>query len=314
MTLFQQFTDSVTGLNLNSHFRAVRIKLMLFIATLLCIVLFISAYSTFEANKTGLNIARQQTGITLPRPSFIDQFQDYEIRTHKRALDQIRTNIIVSHLLLLFLLSIGTWIGLYFLLLPLSQSHREQEQFLAEASHDLRTPLAIIYSELSLARTEKNVKSLQSTLQNALGEIKRLRYLSDSLLSQIAGEKTEWESVQIQTLVSEIWDKLQPANSKQITLNIKDLNKEMVITHKAHLYRIVYNILDNIIKYADEKSLAQVAINSGEITFYNMSQAHPEEERTGSLLIRRLSKLIQAHYFIQWEDGIYQSTLSFTKK
>lgn len=312
MTLSQQFTTLATGSNLSRHFQSVRLKLMGLIMGLLLIVLIISGYSTFEANKASLNAARVQTPITLPRPGYIDLFQDYEVRTYRKALDQMRITIITSHVLLLVLLSTGAWISLYYLLKPLSDSHREQEQFLAEASHDLRTPLAILYSELSLAQTEKNTKSLQKTIRNSLTEIKRLRYLSDSLLAQVAGEKNEWEDVDVGKLVEEVWQKLSAANTKNIQLKIEQEKPVLVYTHKAHLYRIIYNILDNIAKYSDRSTTAYTTINTYSILFVNSSESAPGPENTGMLSVRRLSQLIGAQYTSTWEKGIYTTTLSFT--
>ncbi len=59
----------------------------------------------------------------------------------------------------------------------------EQSQFLAEASHQLRTPLAIMLTQAGVALREKNPEQLHATLRAIVVQIARSRRLSEQLLS-----------------------------------------------------------------------------------------------------------------------------------
>lgn len=65
----------------------------------------------------------------------------------------------------------------------LENSFDAQKNFVSNISHELRTPLAAIITELELSvNKEKNVAEYKSTIQNALGDAKKLVRLSNSLL------------------------------------------------------------------------------------------------------------------------------------
>jgi two-component system sensor histidine kinase ArlS len=65
----------------------------------------------------------------------------------------------------------------------LENSFDAQKHFVSNISHELRTPLAAIITELELSTNkEKNVAEYKSTIQNALGDAKKLVRLLNSLL------------------------------------------------------------------------------------------------------------------------------------
>ena len=59
----------------------------------------------------------------------------------------------------------------------------EQSQFLAEASHQLRTPLAIMLTQAGVALREKNPEHLHATLRAIVVQVSRSRRLCEQLLS-----------------------------------------------------------------------------------------------------------------------------------
>ncbi|CAN5538407.1 sensor histidine kinase [soil metagenome] len=59
----------------------------------------------------------------------------------------------------------------------------QQSQFLADASHQLRTPLAIMLTQAGVALREKDPKQLHDTLRAMVAQISRSRRLCEQLLS-----------------------------------------------------------------------------------------------------------------------------------
>ncbi|MGJ7494105.1 sensor histidine kinase [Variovorax sp. RT4R15] len=59
----------------------------------------------------------------------------------------------------------------------------QQSQFLADASHQLRTPLAIMLTQAGVALREKDPEQLQQTLRAIVAQISRSRRLCEQLLS-----------------------------------------------------------------------------------------------------------------------------------
>lgn len=58
-----------------------------------------------------------------------------------------------------------------------------QSRFLADASHQLRTPLAIMLTQAGYAVRERNVERMQETLHAIIAQLTRARRLSDQLLA-----------------------------------------------------------------------------------------------------------------------------------
>jgi two-component system sensor histidine kinase TctE len=59
----------------------------------------------------------------------------------------------------------------------------QQSQFLADASHQLRTPLAIMLTQAGVALREKDTEQLHATLRAMVAQISRSRRLCEQLLS-----------------------------------------------------------------------------------------------------------------------------------
>ncbi|GMU01606.1 sensor histidine kinase [Corallococcus caeni] len=69
-----------------------------------------------------------------------------------------------------------------------------QERLIANAAHELRTPLALMRTSLDLAlRRERSLEELRAALQDARTEVDRLAVLSDSLLDMATAGRGAWD-------------------------------------------------------------------------------------------------------------------------
>jgi signal transduction histidine kinase len=68
------------------------------------------------------------------------------------------------------------------LLERIRQSFDREQQFLDDASHELRTPIAIALTELDLARREASEENTRLALESALEELRRLDRMASDLL------------------------------------------------------------------------------------------------------------------------------------
>lgn len=251
-------------------FESARIKLTAwYLLILMAISVFFSiAFYEVSTREVRRILRRQQIvqGLWLegfpgsPRPlpqSVIDDLEDEE-----------------NHLKLnLFFVNSGIFViagGLGFLLAgrtlrPIAQMVDEQNRFIADASHEFRTPITALRSEMEATLLEEkvNAKNARALVQSNLEEVVKLQSLSDKLLelAQFQNkQRFDPKVISLSEVVNEALKKVTPlARRKQIT--IRNLMKDIQVKgDKPSLSELFTIVLDNAIKYTQEKG--QISIKS----------------------------------------------------
>ncbi len=153
------------------------------------------------------------------------------------------------------LLAIFSWFFTRHALIPVEQSKKKQTEFIAAASHELRSPLTVILSCLSAMKDAPHEKQQEfiSTIQR---EGQRMNRLVGDLLSLANADNHNWSfaprQVEPDTLLLNLYEAYQTrAWEKQIRLNLL-LPEELVPTCQMDPDRIdqVMGILmDNALYY-----------------------------------------------------------------
>jgi heavy metal sensor kinase len=138
----------------------------------------------------------------------------------------------------------------------LDTSFEQQQRFTADASHELRTPVAILFGEADVALSQ-NVRSQEEyreTLAILRSEAGRLKDIVEGLFTLTRADAGQYpltiSEFYLDEVVSECARNLRTlASSKQIELSC-DAQKEMPIRgDEGLLRRMILNVLDNAIKY-----------------------------------------------------------------
>jgi heavy metal sensor kinase len=138
----------------------------------------------------------------------------------------------------------------------LDQSFEQQRRFMADASHELRTPVAILFGEadVALSQASRSPEDYRESLDILRAEAKRLKHIVEDLFTLARADAGQYPlaptDFYLDELVTECLRSVRTlAAAKEITISC-DTSKEMPIhADEALLRRMIVNLLDNAIKY-----------------------------------------------------------------
>ena len=177
----------------------------------------------------------------------------------------------------------------------LSEAFEIQRQFTANAAHELRTPLALMQVQLDLYNSASHPGNDADTLQT----IKMVTEQNDKLNRMV---KTLLDMSELQTvgrddkiildaIVEEVLADLEPL---AVEKNIKLIGKcedATMIGSDILIYRLVYNLVENAIKY--NHPLGQVTVTA----YQRNKHVYLSVEDTGSGIPRELRERVFEPFF-----------------
>ncbi|MGM9563306.1 MAG: sensor histidine kinase [Faecousia sp.] len=170
----------------------------------------------------------------------------------------------------------------------LEQSEQSRRQFISDASHELKTPLATIkLLSDSILQNEMDVATQREFIGDIGREADRLGRLSQKLLTLTRLDSAvdeEREIIDPAPTVQKVVRMLQPlAQLRDITLNCRLSDGCSVLMVEDDLYQIAFNLVENAIKYNRDKGSVEVVLQRiGQdmgLTVADTGTGIPEEAR-----------------------------------
>ncbi|MCX6755453.1 MAG: HAMP domain-containing sensor histidine kinase [Candidatus Nomurabacteria bacterium] len=252
--LSKQFEGWVTKWKTDS-FLIARIKLTFFYFLTASVILIVASsilYRTFLFNITesvNLNVDDEDVAQVL-----VDRTQDILLNKFITTDSSILIVIIVCG----FLLTKKS-------LDPIRENMKRQKRFIADASHELRTPIAIAISGLEVAMSNKNfnIDIAKKTLSNTLEEMQDLSKLTNNLLDVTkynVSSSSVYEPLQINEVISQAVEKMKAlAKAKEIEIKNEIKEQVNVLGNKTEIERIVYNIINNSLAHTPNEGIVTIS-------------------------------------------------------
>ena len=224
---------------------------------------FISAISTTQATDMSHNVYKSNK-LTGYLGNYKYKKADYSDGTiivfldSTRDLDTLKIFLIAS-VFIITIAMLAVFITVYFFskiaVKPMEESYRKQKRFITDASHEIKTPLAIIdantdlieieYGESEWTKSNKNQVQRLTKLTNALVSLSKMdeesnnTIMTDFSLSEVIAEESESYAAL--------------ANTRKKTLDINIEKNISYCGNEQYIRQMIGIFLDNAIKYSNEK-------------------------------------------------------------
>lgn len=202
-------------------------------------------------------------------------FSNYAYRLDNDSLTVINTQVIRERLINYLLLSIGLFITLEIIVLfitkiitnfltkPAEASFKKQKEFIADASHELKTPVAVIMASTDALEKDNNPKYLN----NIKNETERMNKLITSLLDLSKLESGVNKDTYTLENISKIIEKAtltfeSIAYEKNVLIDTSIEENIMLKCSGVEINELISILLDNAIKHSYKNTNINVILNN----------------------------------------------------
>ena len=210
------------------------------------IIILLSSICTYFISRQAL----------LPLRRLSQEVNQIEVQNLSEALEVPATNDEISRLTISF----------NKMLARLDEAFTAQKQFSANAAHELRTPLAVMQAQLDLYHTTGHPATdacTEKTIQMVTDQNERLSKMVKTLLdmSELQTVARD-EKIEVDALVEEVLADLDPLAEEKNVILESVCDAVTMMGSDILVYRVVYNLVENAIKYNNPGGKVQVTVCS----------------------------------------------------
>ncbi|OGC46446.1 hypothetical protein A2V49_02850 [candidate division WWE3 bacterium RBG_19FT_COMBO_34_6] len=247
-------------------FKSARIKLT---AWYLAIIMFITlsfSFIFYEMSVSTLKRAflmherRIEDRLEMMMPRFQDNVPPrFQALISQETIREIRIKTISNLIVLnIVILSVSGILG-YFLagltLKPIEGTMEKQKAFVADAAHELKTPLTAIKTnlEVNIRNKELNIEEAKNIMRDTVSDIDSLSLLANSLLKDAhygnLQNTYDKEDLELSKIINDVINKFRTKANKNNIQIISNLNPAKLYSDKKSINELISILLDNAIKF-----------------------------------------------------------------
>lgn len=186
-------------------------------------------------------------------------------RMNERILQQ-RLLFVLADLAAWAVLTLFFWFFTARMLQPLRENRRRQTQFIAAASHELRSPLTVILSNIAAVRSGI-MRPDEQFLEAVDSESKRMSRLVGDMLQLAAADNHSWtmqpEEIELDTLCLQVWENYEPLAAARGLLWKIDLPDDAVphcVCDAERIRQLLSILIDNAFSYTPEGGCVRLSL------------------------------------------------------
>ncbi len=240
--------------SLNQQFSRSRLMLTIAYTVILAAILLISSGVTISIFFQRLDARFEKLSARVDK---VDKGFSDSPRAADLKDDLLETAYLVNGILLLGAAILSYWLaGLT--LKPIQQAYDRQRQFLSDVTHELRTPLSILQTNLENDRAEATTDARKRNLASHLEEVDHMSSLIRDLLtlSRLQGDETRIQTMvkaDLSAIVSKAVDRLLPIAERHAVklelTSLPELPQTISMTNDDLLLQAITNLIQNAIVY-----------------------------------------------------------------
>ena len=168
----------------------------------------------------------------------------------------------------------------YIAVRPEIESDRKQKEFITNASHELKTPLAVIKADIEFLEMLNGENEWTKAIMN---QTDRMNGLIQNLVMIARGDEAEEEAVtdvNLSKIISETIEPFMGLAEREKKKVIMHVESNVTLRYEANQIRMLTSILvDNAIKYCDDKGNIEITLSqkkAGRPAMFTISNSYEE--------------------------------------
>ena len=273
----------------NKIFAIMFASLSIVVLGIIIVFAFLNCSSTLQTAKTNIDrVTRMKERPGIQEEKIKPEIEEFVKEQNEKANSHVKVviifSVVISGLSLIIIYSISKKVA-NIIVKPVNETLENQKQFISDASHELKTPLAVIEANADVLENKIGKNKWLTYIQNETDSMDKLinELLLLAKIENINGVK-DYEQFNLSEYVETIASMFESIAFEEQIKIVTKIQKEISINgNKQDIEHIVSTLLDNAIKHSENGKDVEIELfkekNNIILQVKNYGEAIPKEQQ-----------------------------------